>query len=675
MSFTPFLSPPGPTFLRRVLTLGLASWLAVGAACGPAPVAKGPTTVASSVPAARPSAPVSLASTFKADEDAPIPVGPGDAVSGSASAPVTVVAFSDFQCPFCVKGHATMDRVLRRYGEDQVRFVFKHYPLDFHDDAAPAAESAQIVLQIAGPAAFFRFQDGLFDQKGDLDEGVFERLALEVGVPVDRFRAARAAHTGREKVNADVALGERLGVRGTPAFFINGVALQGAQPEAVFLRVVEAEREKAHARLAAGTPVDRLYAVLTAENLQNAPREEGTRPGHDEPGADVTVWKVPVDKAPVRGKATALVTAVVFSDYQCPFCKKLETTLGKLRQTFGDDLRLVWRHHPLPFHERAAPASYLALEARAQRGDGAFWAVHDGLFASAPSLSDGDLERIAASAGLDVKRAMNAVRQKTHAAALQRDEDLAEDLAAVGTPTTFVNGRRVSGAVPLEVFEKVIAEERDNAKARVGAGTAPAALYDALQATAKGPPEPERIPVALPAVVPSRGPAAAPVVIQEFADFQCPFCGRAEAALEELRKAYPTKVRIVWRDLPLPMHPDAALAAEAARAAFAQGGDGAFWKMHKKLLEKQTERGGLAASALEGYARELGLDVPRFKAALDGRTFRALVEADTEAATQAGIQGTPTFLVNDIVVRGAQPLSKFKRAVERALATKPPRAK
>jgi hypothetical protein len=136
-------------------------------------------------------------------------------------------------------------------------------------------------------------------------------------------------------------------------------------------------------------------------------------------------------------------------------------------------------------------------------------------------------------------------------------------------------------------------------------------------------------------------------------------------------KAFPGKIKLVWRDKPLPMHPDAPLAAEAAREAHAQKGNDGFAKMHKLLFENQQ---ALKREDLDGYAKKIGLDMKRFARALDTRAHRAAVEADEKATEAAGVNGTPSFFIGPYFVSGAQPLSKFKRAVERALSGPPPAA-
>src|SRR6267142_2379317 len=157
---------------------------------------------------------------------------------------------------------------------------------------------------------------------------------------------------------------------------------------------------------------------------------------------------------------------------------------------------------------------------------------------------------------------------------------------------------------------------------------------------------------------PSKGPATAKVNIVEFSDFQCPFCSRVVPTLEQIEKAYPNDVRIFFRHNPLPFHPNAPLAAEAGVAADQQG---KFWQMHDKMFANQQN---ILRPDLEKYAGEIGLDVGKFKAALDSGAGKARVQQDLAAATQIGVQGTPNFYVNGRNVQGAQPFDEFKKVID-----------
>src|SRR5262249_39290401 len=154
---------------------------------------------------------------------------------------------------------------------------------------------------------------------------------------------------------------------------------------------------------------------------------------------------------------------------------------------------------------------------------------------AAPALETADLERIGAQIGLDAARARAAVAQHRYRAAIDGDVDLADELGASGTPTFFVNGRRLVGAQPVEKFGTLVDEELAKARALVARGVAPGDVYAELQKGARpGEPLEHKSAPPVTAAHPSRGPAGARVVVQEFGDFQCPFCKRAEDTLTEL---------------------------------------------------------------------------------------------------------------------------------------------
>ena len=170
--------------------------------------------------------------------------------------------------------------------------------------------------------------------------------------------------------------------------------------------------------------------------------------------------------------------------------------------------------------------------------------------------------------------------------------------------------------------------------------------------------------IAVEAKGPSRGPAAAPVTIVEFSDFQCPFCGREYPVIEKLMKDYDGKVRLVFRNYPLDFHPFAEKAAEAAACA---GDQNKFWELHNAMFSNQQK---LAVDDLKGYAKTAGLDSAKFDKCLDSGEKKTEVQADQKAGTEAGVNGTPAFFVNGVFINGAVPYDQIKQAVERELKKK-----
>jgi protein-disulfide isomerase len=160
------------------------------------------------------------------------------------------------------------------------------------------------------------------------------------------------------------------------------------------------------------------------------------------------------------------------------------------------------------------------------------------------------------------------------------------------------------------------------------------------------------------------GGAKAPVTIIEFSDYQCPFCGRAEGTVDQVMKAYGDKVRLVYRDFPLPMHPQARPASEAANCAGAQG---KFWEYHETLFKNQT---ALGEDKLKEYAKNLGLDQAKFDQCLATKPFKGAIDKDIAEGSKVGVTGTPAFFINGRMLSGAQPFDKFKEVIDEELSAK-----
>jgi len=156
---------------------------------------------------------------------------------GPEKAPVTLVEFSDFQCPFCSKAHDTVEQVMQTY-PGKVRLVFRHFPLDFHKNAAKAAEAAMCANE---QGKFWEYHDVLFKNQQTLELAQLKDHAKEVGLDTTTFATCVDSGKYKKSVDEDMAAGQKVGVSGTPAFFINGVFLNGAQPFDEFKKVIDQE--------------------------------------------------------------------------------------------------------------------------------------------------------------------------------------------------------------------------------------------------------------------------------------------------------------------------------------------------------------------------------------------------------------------------------------------------
>lgn len=161
--------------------------------------------------------------------------------------------------------------------------------------------------------------------------------------------------------------------------------------------------------------------------------------------------------------------------------------------------------------------------------------------------------------------------------------------------------------------------------------------------------------------LPPLGPADAKVTIVEFSDYECPFCKRAEVSVEEVRKVYGDKVRIAYRNYPLPFHANARPAAQAALCANEQG---KFWDYHDKVMAAKD----LSAANLQQLASDTGLDRKKFDDCVAAERYKDQIDKDLAAGQAAGVNGTPAFFINGRLLDGAQPFEKFQEIIDEELA-------
>jgi protein-disulfide isomerase len=174
--------------------------------------------------------------------------------------------------------------------------------------------------------------------------------------------------------------------------------------------------------------------------------------------------------------------------------------------------------------------------------------------------------------------------------------------------------------------------------------------------------EAPRVAVEYPASAPSVGAAGAPVTLIEFSDYQCPYCHRAQEAVDQILKQYEGKVRFVHREFPIPGHPRAFAAAVAARCANDQG---RFWDYHRNLL---TTPGDFSDDDFKKRAATLGLDGTKLGECLAYGRFDSVVSESQQAARRIGVNSTPTFFLNGRMILGALPVEEFQRVLNEELA-------
>src|SRR3989338_10918075 len=168
----------------------------------------------------------------------------GDPVEGSKNAPVTIVEFSDFQCPYCGRfAIETLSQIKTNYIDTgKVKVVYKDFPLSFHENAQKAAEAAQCSFD---QDKFWEFHDKIFQNQQDLSIISLKRFASELGLNTGKFNECLDSGKMAARVQKDVQEGASVGISGTPAFLVNGIGVTGAQPFEVFKQIIDSELSKA----------------------------------------------------------------------------------------------------------------------------------------------------------------------------------------------------------------------------------------------------------------------------------------------------------------------------------------------------------------------------------------------------------------------------------------------
>lgn len=337
----------------------------------------------------------------------------------------------------------------------------------------------------------------------------------------------------------------------------------------------------------------------------------------------------------VAEDAPSVVTIEVYSDFQCPYCKKFAPAVREVESKGVDGIqsKVEFKHFPLSFHPFAQLAAQAAAAAAEQ---GKFWEMHDLLFENQTALRRDDLLQYAQMLRLDLARFTrdldsDRIRQKIEA---DKEEGAAKKVQ--GTPTFFVNGKEYSGTrSPVELVALIKTEE--------GRRVALAEISDASL---------------------SKGPVGAPVTIEFFADLESPVSRSANYVLEELMPKFPGQVRLLFRNFPLSFHAQAALVHDAAMAAAREGH---FWEMANYVFDHQD---AVREQDLIAYAGHLGIDPVKFAETIQKRKYTPRVDADVVDGFQRGLRGSPVIFVDNRRIDGVPSLEVLTQYVSAALAAK-----
>jgi protein-disulfide isomerase len=474
----------------------------------------------------------------------------------------------------------------------QVRYIYRHFPLDSHAQAQAAGEAAECA---GAQGAFWPMHEALFESQEQWSgnaraEELFAGLAEELGLDRDEFERCLASGEYAAKVEVDFQEGVAQSVTGTPAFFINGVSISGAQPFAAF-------QEQIDYFLAGGEPPSKEVSADSYRSL---------------------------------GEADAPVVVTEFSDYQCPACASVEREMvPALIEQYVETgkVRFVYREFPLSsIHPNAQKASEAAICAGKQDR---YWEMHDRLFENQAEWQ-GEADPSAVfrvyAQELDLDTAMfDQCLDSGEAAVVVRGDLLAGQAMGVNaTPYFFVNDLPIRGGLPIETLGQVI------------------------DYVAAGGETPQIVPAGSDWHL-LGNPQSASAITVAFVDYSNPESAEhAAQVLPRLQEAY-----VDTGDMAYVLHPwfdvgDGA-GAQGAIAAECAGTQGQYWGMHDQLFANQASWTAAPdpASQFSSYAEALGMDVGSFEDCLESEDAALQAQAGKIVSILYGVPGAPVFLFNN----------------------------
>ena len=310
----------------------------------------------------------------------------------------------DFQCPFCSARRADLAKVMDDYKGDGARGVARPAA------AVPPQRRCPRPSRRAPPAS--RGSSGRCTTSCSPTRRTRDSRDLREVRPGPRPQhgqvqgGARRAEGQERPIEADAAAGGKIGAHGTPAFFINGKFLSGAQPYEIFKAKIDEELKVADAMIAKGTPKTHVYEVLMKDAKTELPAPRPRRAGRSAGrGEDARAGhhglQGSAPTGPAKGSKNAPLQVVIFSDFQCPFCKRVEPQLSQLEKDYGSKVHMVWKNYPLPVPQQRRAGG------RGGHGggrQGKFWEMHDKLFENNTALDRANLEKYAQELGLNMAK-------------------------------------------------------------------------------------------------------------------------------------------------------------------------------------------------------------------------------------------------------------------------------
>jgi protein-disulfide isomerase len=512
----------------------------------------------------------------------------------TAPAPVSMVVFSDFECPFSAETFFTLESLQKKF-PDRLHITWKQSPLSIHPNSMLAHRAA---LAAGRQGKFNAMAELLYANQNQQDLDSLLSFARQLHLDMVRFRRDLDSPAVAAELEADLEESRAFAVEQTPTLYVNGKSLIGVQSE------------------------QSLTSLITKTPLQIVPTPTSSAPA--EPPLDPALAAELLASPTVsQGSGNAPLTIVEFTDFQCPFCRAAVEPMEQFMASRGRDVRWIVRSFPLEFH----PDSELANEAALAAGEqGKYWQMHDLLFAHQSALKLENLRDYAQQLHLDMNVFNQALATHRFAGQIAADRALGTRAGVNGTPTFFIDGQPHMGAFQLPELNQ-IADAHSASKAPI---LAAAPVIDQ--------PLPNQQIL---------GPATdVPLTLTWYTDVRSPLAAQQAELVHKLAAKYDTHIRVLFRAFPLDSHPDGRISGAALLAALKLG---KFWEMFDTLAQR---RDVLDRAKLISIATGLGCDADAFARTLDAAIPD--VTLNVNEAARRGIQGAPVLFVNRQRVDGLQ---------------------
>ncbi len=332
--------------------------------------------------------------------------------TGSEPTAVKVDVYSDFQCPYCSQ-FAKPVRELESKGVEglKTQVTFHNFPLSFHPFAQLAHQAA---LAAGEQGKFWEMHDLLFANQAALQREKLLEYAQKLGLDMDRFRKDLDSEPVKQAIERDKAEGAKLGVNGTPTFFVNGKTYSGTKSYEQLKQLVQGEQK-------------RMWSLTEITDAQMA-----------------------------KGPADAPVTLEFWADLESPVTRPAGAVLAEVMARYPAAVRLQFRNFPLAFHPQAGLAHEAAMDAARQ---GKFWEFESYILEHQDALREQDLVAYAGKLGLDQKKFAETIRQRRYSGRVEADLEEGAKRGLRGSPVVFVGGRRIDGVPSLAMLTEYVEAE------------------------------------------------------------------------------------------------------------------------------------------------------------------------------------------------------------------------